>query len=122
MTLYLAHSQSYELYQMTYVERQKFVEEEWCVSSDASLPSCAFLVTSGLGAFVPVRLCDCIMKLASRCLLLATLTSLANQPENKQHNLHCIVRTARHCNVYIGDRNKVAIECNQVCKSILKRH
>ena len=28
MSLYVAHSQSYQLYQMTYVERQKFDEEE----------------------------------------------------------------------------------------------
>ena len=35
---------------------------------------------------VPVRLCDCVMKLAGCWLLLATLASLANQPENKLHN------------------------------------
>ena len=28
MRLYVAHSQSFQLYQMTYVERQKFDEEE----------------------------------------------------------------------------------------------
>ena len=28
MSLYVAHSQSYQLYQMTFVERQKFDEEE----------------------------------------------------------------------------------------------
>ena len=75
----------------------------WCVpdSLDASLPSCMFDLTSGLGAIhsVPVRLCDCGVKLASRCLLLATLASLANQPENKQHNftLYCTQSKTMQC-------------------------
>ena len=57
---------------------------------------------------VPVHLCECGMKLASR-LLLATLASLAYQPKNKQHNFTLYLTHCKTMQCIIGVWNKLAM-------------
>ena len=84
-------------------------------ASDSSLPSCLWHLFRSRSTYsIPVHLCDCVVKLASHCLLLATLASIANQLENRQHHftLYCM-----HSKTVQGI-NWWQKQCNQVCKSI----